>query len=133
MQTVGGSLGSCLANIGNYDSIGSFIADFSRKALVSSSLNIMISRIPLFGYFLILGGFSLSFYNIFQNKVKSTKKKWRDVFNMMLGASSSFGSGIVGGFIGSAFIPIPVLGLFIGSLVGGLVGGVTGNAFTKFL
>mgnify|MGYP000843964081 FL=1 len=133
MQTVGGSLGSCLANIGNYDSVGSFITDFSRKALISSSLNIMISRIPLFGYFLILGGFSLSFYNIFQNPIKSKKKKLRDVGNMLLGTTSSIGSGIVGGIFGSAFIPIPVLGLFIGSLVGGLVGGVTGNAFTSFL
>lgn len=133
MQTVGGSLGSCIANIGSYDSVGSFIADFSRRAIVSSSLNVMISRIPLFGYFLILGGFSLSFYNIFQNPVKSKKKKFRDVMNMLLGTTSSIGSGVIGGFFGSAFIPIPVLGLFIGSLVGGLVGGVTGNAFTNFL
>jgi uncharacterized membrane protein len=133
MQTVGGSLGSCLADIGTYDSMGSFIADFSQRAIVSSSLNMMISRIPMLGYFLILGGFSLSFYSIIQNPVKSKRKKFKDVVSMLLGTTSSVGSGVIGGLFGSAFIPIPVLGLFIGSLVGGLVGGMTGNAFTKFI
>jgi hypothetical protein len=93
----------------------------------------MISRIPLLGYFLIFGGFSLSFYSIFQNPVKSKRKKFKDIISVLLSTTSSVGSGVIGGFFGSAFIPIPVLGLFIGSLVGGLVGGMTGNAFTKFL
>lgn len=133
MQTLGGSLGSCLAKVGDYDSVGSFVMDFSQKALLSSSLNFMISRLPLLGYFLIVGGFSLSFYNILQNKTKSSKKKLKDIGHMFLGTSSSVGSGIVGGFVGAAFIPIPVLGVFIGSMIGGFIGGLSGNAFMKYV
>lgn len=133
VQTIGGSLGSCLAKVGDYDSVGSFVADFSQKALISSSLNFMISRLPLLGYFLIVGGFSISFYSILQNKTKSSKRKLKDIGHMLLGTSSSVGSGIVGGFVGAAFIPIPVLGVFIGSMIGGLVGGLSGNAFMKYV
>lgn len=133
MQTIGGSLGSCLAKIGDYDSIGSFISDFSKKAILSSSLNFMISRLPILGYFLIVGGFSLSFYTILQNKTKSSKKKLKDIGHMFLGTSSSVGSGIIGGFVGAAFIPIPVLGVFIGSLIGGFIGGVSSNAFMSYV
>lgn len=52
---------------------------------------------------------------------------------MILGSTTSIGTGFIGGLIGSAFIPIPVLGFFLGGLVGGFVGGVTSNAIEKSL
>ena len=42
ISTVGGSLGACLANLRNYDSIGQFVQDFSKKTIISSSLNYLI-------------------------------------------------------------------------------------------
>lgn len=47
---------------------------------------------------------------------------------MILGSTTSIGTGFIGGLIGSAFIPIPILGFFLGGLVGGFVGGVTSKA-----
>ncbi len=133
MQTLGGSLGSCLANVGKYKSVGGFIEDLSKKLLLSTSLNFMIGRLPLLGYLLIIGGFSLSFYNIMRNQIKSGSKKMKDMGQMLLGTTSSLGTSLIGGFVGAAFIPIPILGVFIGSLVGGFIGSMSSNAFMNYV
>ena len=77
LETVGGSLGSCLANIRNYDSVGSFVVDFSSKTLVSGSLNYLVEKVPIMGYFLVAGGFTYSFYRVMRSKFKKKRKKIR--------------------------------------------------------
>lgn len=132
-HTIGGSLGNCLANLNKYDSVQSFLTDFSKTALVSTSLNFIVSNIPMIGYVLVTGGFSLTFYQILKNNFKNDKRKLQDLGTMLLGSTTSLGTGFIGGLIGSAFIPIPVLGFFLGGLVGGFIGGVTSNAIMKSL
>ena len=79
------------------------------------------------------GGFSLTFYNLLKNDFKNDQRKIEDLGAMILGSTTSIGTGFIGGLIGSAFIPIPILGFFLGGLVGGFVGGVTSNAIEKAL
>lgn len=132
-HTIGGSLGNCLADLNKYDSFQSFLTDFSKKAVISTSLNFVVSNIPLIGYILVTGGFSLTFYNLLKNDFKNDQRKIEDLGAMILGSTTSIGTGFIGGLIGSAFIPIPILGFFLGGLVGGFVGGVTSNAIEKAL
>jgi hypothetical protein len=84
------------------------------------------------GYFLVVGGFSYTFYRLMKNKFKNDKKKLQDVAKIAFSTTSSFGASLVGAFVGTALIPIPILGLFIGSVVGGFVGGLTGDVLLKY-
>lgn len=100
LETMGGSLGSCLANIRNYDSVGSFVVDFSSKTIVSGSLNYLVERVPIMGYFLVAGGFTYSFYRVLKSNFKTTNKKIRDLGKMALDTGTSLGAGIIGGIVG---------------------------------
>ena len=131
--TIGGSLGHCLANLNKYDSLQSFVADFSATAVVSTSLNFLVANVPMIGYVLVTGGFSMTFYKIMKSDFKNGKKKLQDIGSILLGSTTSIGTGFIGGLVGSAFIPIPVLGFFLGGLVGGFVGGITSNALKSAL
>lgn len=75
VSTVGGSLGSCLANINEYDSFGSFVVDFSSKTAVTGSINYLVETIPIMGLFLVAGGFTYTFYKVLKSKFKTTNKK----------------------------------------------------------
>ena len=57
-HTIGGSLGNCLADLNKYHSFESFLVDFSKKAFVSTSLNMLVANMPVMGYVLVVGGFS---------------------------------------------------------------------------
>jgi hypothetical protein len=133
LETVGGSLGSCLANIRNYDSVGSFVVDFSSKTLVSGSLNYLVEKVPIMGYFLVAGGFTYSFYRVMRSKFKTTSKKIRDLGNMALDTGTSLGAGIIGGIVGEVVIPIPFLGMFVGSVIGGFLGNMGKDVMMKHL
>ena len=74
-HTIGGSLGNCLADLNKYDSFQSFFTDFSKNAVISTSLNFVVSNIPLIGYILVTGGFSLTFYNLLKNDFKNDQRK----------------------------------------------------------
>lgn len=133
IETVGGSLGSCLANIRNYDSIGGFVVDFSSKTLVSGSLSYLVERIPMIGYFLVAGGFTYSFYRVMKSKFKTTSKKIRDLGTMALDTGASIGAGIIGGIVGEVVIPVPFLGMFVGSVIGGFLGNLGKDVIVKHL
>jgi hypothetical protein len=131
IETVGGSLGGCLANIRNYDSVGSFVVDFSSKTIISGSLNYMVERVPIMGYFLVAGGFTYSFYRVLRSKFKTTSKKMRDLGRMAIDTGTSLGASIIGGIVGEVVIPIPFLGMFLGSVVGGFLGNLGKDALVK--
>jgi hypothetical protein len=133
LETVGGSLGGCLADIRKYDSMGSFVVDFSSKTLVSGSLSYLVERLPIMGYFLVAGGFTYSFYRILKSKFKTTSKKIRDLGRMAIDTGATLGAGIIGGIVGEALIPIPFVGMFVGSVIGGFLGNLGKDVIVKHL
>ena len=133
VNLVGGTMGRTLAEIDQFDNAGDFVATLSKRMIVGGSISYMISSVPLLGYIFITGGYTYSFYYIFNNKYSNSSKKLREVRNMTLNAASSVGSGIVGALIGQSLIPIPVLGAFIGGFIGGFVGEFGGRAVNDLL
>jgi len=88
---------------------------------------VMMTAIPILGYLFTTGGYTYSFYTIFNNKFSTFDKKLQQIGVATLNTVSSLSTGIVGGFLGQAFIPIPIVGAFIGGLIGGLIGAVGGH------
>jgi hypothetical protein len=64
-----------LANFENYDSIDSFIKDFSKKTAIAGSISYLVLKIPALGGLMIVGGFSYSLYNILTCDYKNNKHK----------------------------------------------------------
>lgn len=121
-SNVGGSIGYCLANIDKYESTAQFMAHMSKRAALGSSFSLLMVTLPIMSLIFIAGGFSYSFYYIFQNKNNNLKRKFQQIGNVVIDAGSTIGAGILGVFIGQALIPVPFVGAIIGGIVGGLVG-----------
>lgn len=100
VEMVGGSLGGCLANIRNYDSVGSFMVDFSSKTVVSGSINYIVERVPIMGLLMVAGGFTYSFYKVMKSKFKTTSEKIRNLAKMALNTGTNIGAGVIGGIVG---------------------------------
>lgn len=122
VNSAGGSLGKSLANIKNYKSPADFMLDISKGIAISGSFSYIISSVPLIGYLFVTGGYTISFYSIFSNHFSSSKKKFQEIGNATIDTASSIGSGILGAFVGQTFIPVPILGAFVGSMIGGFIG-----------
>lgn len=133
IQNVGDSLGKCLANFQNYDSVNSFVKDFSKKIAISGSISYIVFKIPSFGTLMVIGGFSYNLYNIITSDYKNNKNKFNDVQKITIKTSASVGGGIIGAAVGQAFIPIPVVGMFLGGLVGGFLSTLGSNKAFQFL
>jgi len=82
----------------------------------------MINTVPILGYLFISGGFTYSFYYILSNKYANKFKKLRDLGNMAITTTSSVSSGLIGAMVGQTFIPVPVVGAFVGGVIGGFLG-----------
>ena len=67
--TVGGALGKCLADIKKYESVGDFVFDLSKKTIVNGTFNYIATNIPLIGILFATGGYTMTLYNIFSNKI----------------------------------------------------------------
>ena len=77
---------------------------------------------PLVGFLMAAGSFTKAFYRIFSNRFSTDSKKLTELTGFVIKAGATIGSSIVGGFLGQALIPIPVVGALVGTVVGGLVG-----------
>jgi len=119
---MGGALGKCLANIKDYDSVGDFMVDLSKKSLMNGTFNYIATNVPLIGVLMASGGYTFSLYSIFSNKAKNKKKKMQELGFVTVDVASSIGSGLLGAAIGQSVIPIPFLGAFLGGFVGSFVG-----------
>eukprot|EP00919_Chromeraceae_sp_WS-2016_P070049 GHVR01166085.1.p1 GENE.GHVR01166085.1~~GHVR01166085.1.p1 ORF type:complete len:127 (+),score=8.53 GHVR01166085.1:874-1254(+) len=122
VSTVGGSLGKCLANIRKYKNVTDFMFDLTKNTAVGGTFNYLVSNVPIIGYLLVTGGYSISFYSIFSNQMSNRTKKIQEIGNITIDTASSIGSGILGAVIGQSLIPIPILGAFVGGVVGSFVG-----------
>lgn len=131
--TFGGALGKCLADIRNYDSIGDFMFDLSKKSIINGTFNIIATNIPLIGMMFATGGYSFTLYSIFKNKSINKKKKFQQLGVVSVDIATSFGSGMVGAVVGQSLIPIPFLGAFVGGFVGGFIGEISGKALINKL
>ena len=96
-------------------------------------MEILVTQIPIFNYLFIAGGFTYTFYNIFNNKTTNKKKKVKEFGHASLKVASSIGSAISGAVIGQSFIPIPVVGAFVGGVIGGVLGEKGGEKIVKKL
>ena len=119
--TVGGALGKCLADIKKYESVGDFVFDLSKKTIVNGTFNYIATNIPLIGILFATGGYTMTLYNIFSNKIVNKKKKFQQVGYLTFDIASTFGTGLLGAVVGQSLIPIPFLGAFVGSFVGSFI------------
>ena len=131
--TVGGVLGKCLADIKKYDSVGDFVFDLSKKSIVNGTFNYIATNIPLLGILFATGGYTMTLYNIFSNKIVNSKKKFQQIGYLTFDIASSFGTGLLGAVVGQSLIPIPFVGAFVGSFVGSFIGEIGGKAITSKL
>jgi hypothetical protein len=98
------------------------LKDISQRAVLAHGFNTVFQKIPILGYFLIVGSLTYSFYGVMRNKLNSTDKKMKDFGSLAIVASTSIGTSIAGGIIGQLLIPVPVLGALIGTAIGGFLG-----------
>ena len=133
IETVGGSLGKCLSDFRNYDSVESFVKDFSKKTAMSGSISYIILKMPVVGKLLIVGGFSFSLYKIITNDFKSRSHKLKDTGKIAIKTTTNLGGGVMGAVIGQALIPIPYLGLFVGGMVGGFLANLGSKKIMNYI
>lgn len=60
--SIGGGLGKCLVDIDKYESANAFFIDFSKNAVIGSSIGVMLEEIPILNYFIVAGGLSYTVY-----------------------------------------------------------------------
>lgn len=133
VENAGDSLGKCLANFKNYDSINSFVKDFSKKTAIAGSISYMVLRMPLLGGLMIVGGFSYTLFNVLTNDYKNNQNKLADIGKLTIKTSASIGGGLIGATVGQALIPIPFVGAFFGGVIGGFLSTVGSNKAFSFL
>lgn len=109
------------------------MVDFSSRTVLSGSVNYLVERIPIMGFFLVAGGFTYSFYKVLKSKFKTTSEKIRNLGKMALNTGTNIGAGVIGGIVGEILIPIPFLGMFVGSVVGGFLGNLGSDVLMKAL
>lgn len=63
-----GIVGRSLFMMKRYSGINSFLSDLSRRAVLMKSMEELILQLPILGYMLLAGTFSLEFYRILTNK-----------------------------------------------------------------
>jgi len=51
-----------------YTGVSDFFKDLSKRALLSRSIEEIMSKVPIVGYMIFAGTFSASFYKIFSNR-----------------------------------------------------------------
>lgn len=120
--TFGGALGRCLASIKNYESVGDFVFDLSKRSIVSGTFNYVATNIPLIGILFATGGYTYTLYAIFTNRIVNKKHKAKQAGAITVDMLSSIGSGLIGAVVGQSMIPVPFVGAFVGGLVGGFIG-----------
>ena len=100
---------------------------------MNGSFNYIVSNIPLVGTLVITGGYTITLYNIFNNKVVNKKKKFQQAGFRTFDIASLLGTGLLGFVVGQTLIPIPLVGAIVGGFVGGFIGDKGGKAITSKL
>ena len=106
----------------NYNGASSFFKDFSKRAIMARSINEIMQALPMIGYFIAAGAFTVNFYKIFSNRFSTDSRKLKELSGFMFNAGVTVGSSVAGAVAGQILIPIPFFGAFIGTVVGGMIG-----------
>jgi len=117
----------------NYSGVSAFFSDLSRRAILMKSAEELIHQLPIYGYIILAGTFSINFYQILTNKLSTNEGKLKDMLGIMIEATTTVGSSLVGAMTGQILIPIPILGAFIGGVIGGLIGEKGGKQINSWI
>ena len=82
---------------------------------------------------MITGGYSLTFYQLYNNDVIDNELKLKQIGLMTLDMGTKVGASLLGAVVGQTLIPIPIVGAFIGSVFGGFVGSVGATTLVEGL
>jgi len=117
-----GVVGRCLFLMKNYAQPSDFFKDFSKRAILSKSIDQIMLALPIVGFFLAAGTFAKEFYRIFSNHFSTDSKKFAEVTGFLIKTGATVGSSLLGGLVGQILIPIPVVGALLGTVIGGMLG-----------
>ena len=132
-STIGSALGKTLANIKDYDNAGDFAFDLSKKAAITGTIKLIATKFPILAIMMITGGYSLTFYQLYNNDVIDNELKLKQIGLMTLDMGTKVGASLLGAVVGQTLIPIPIVGAFIGSVFGGFVGSVGATTLVEGL
>jgi hypothetical protein len=105
-----------------YHKASDFFKDFSKRAILSKSIEQIMLALPLVGFFLAARTFTKAFYTIFSNHFSTNTKKLTEVTGFLIKTGATMGSSVLGAIVGQTLIPIPVVGALIGTVLGGMLG-----------
>ena len=66
-----GIVGRTLYMMKQYSGVNAFFLDLSRRAILIKSAEELIHQLPIFGYIILAGTFSIKFYKILTNKLST--------------------------------------------------------------
>ena len=117
-----GVIGRCLFLMKQYHQPSDFFKDFSKRAILSKSIDQIMLALPIIGFFIAAGTFAVEFYRIFSNHYSTDTKKLAELTGFLIKTGTTIGSSIIGAMVGQTLIPIPVVGALLGTVVGGMIG-----------
>ena len=117
-----GVIGRCLFLMKQYHQPSDFFKDFSKRAILSKSIDQIMLALPIIGFFIAAGTFAVEFYHIFSNHYSTDTKKLAELTGFLIKTGTTIGSSIIGAMVGQTLIPIQVVGALLGTVVGGMIG-----------
>lgn len=105
-----------------YAQASDFFKDFSKRTILSKSINQLMLALPIIGFLLAAGTFVKGFYDVFSNHFSTNSRKLAEITGFLIKTGATVGTSILGAVVGQTLIPIPVVGALLGTVLGGMLG-----------